>query len=135
MAELVRSFDYDRATGEPFMRLTTKRHRAAGNTPVCIRLQDAQLYSEGHNPNYIQFMCHTVATIIELLDLGLLTKSRFKQICVVIEDGLDDLVRMPPPRMDMKPVDGIEIDATMTVGNSQLKISGMRIEDEVFDIE
>jgi len=122
MADLIRSFGYDDDTGLPVMIIrkntpTLKTYRFGARVPVsyCIKLNDAWMYSEKHNrhgsmgfdedgilkpiPNFMQIMMKTCIDIHQLFNLGSIEKrqkQKFKKIASFVEDGLDELVKMPP---------------------------------------
>lgn len=68
-----------------------------GIKSFAIRLQDIWMYSEEHNPDFEQYMFGCTAFLCDLFDLGLATPRKMAEIATVIQEGIDDLVKLPPP--------------------------------------
>jgi len=135
MAEIIRSFHYDEQ-GEPYMRLTTKRPRAMGNFPVAVRMQDVWKFAESHNPRWRAFMFKFCQHAITLLDLGEATTWRMGKMADVIAEGIDELVAMPPPPMRDVPLEGVEVDASLSVdGGQSVKLKSEYTVEQVVDID
>ncbi len=102
MAEITREFDYDK-DGDPVMVLRKKRpvvttfqlEKKAYNS-FAIRLRDVWQYSEEHNLDFKRHMWQICNTIHTILDLGLVTTSKLAAVATVIQEGIDDLVKMKP---------------------------------------
>jgi len=132
MAEIIRSFGYDDTTGLPVMMIRKKTpllksFQLEKKTPLsfCIPLDDAWRYSQKHNrnggvtfdhlgnvvhmQNFIQVMWDACSMIHNLFDLGELTKPKMAKIASFIEDGLDELVKMPPQPKKLVEVGEYEI--------------------------
>jgi len=133
MAEVFRSFHYDE-NGEPYMRLETVRQRTMGNYPVAIRHIDAWQFAENKNPQWRLFMYHFCEKAITLLDLGEATTWRMGKIADVIAEGLDKLVKMPPPPTKVVPAKGFEYHSELTVdGGTTVRASG-EFTDEIIEV-
>jgi len=102
MAEIVRSFDYD-DNGDPVMilrkkRVASKTFKLEYDKPVsfAIRMTDVWQYSEEHNPAFRNHMMFICGKIHDLFDLGLVTIQKLSAIAGIIQEGIDDLVKMKP---------------------------------------
>lgn len=94
MSEVIRTFGWMN-DGEPAMAIR-RRIDPEGCTPVVIRLQDIWMFSEDHNPDFNQTMFNLAANCCEIFGLGLITTQKMAGIATVIEEGIDELVKMPP---------------------------------------
>ena len=120
--EIVRSFSWD-DHGNPVMIL---RRRGQIKTAYiidkyptrsfAIPLNDAWLYSEEHNPEgFIQNMATVCSFLCDLFDLGLPTPRRMAELATIIQEGLDELVKMPP-----EPTKRVTIgEVTISIGNEK----------------
>lgn len=134
MAEIIRSFHYDEH-GEPYMRLMSKRPRATGVFPVAVRLQDLWQFSEDKNPEWRAFMFTYAQRVCRLLDLGEPTTWRMGQVADVIAHGIDELINMPPAPTREVALEGVEVDASLTVdGKDTVKLRSDYAVEEVIDI-
>jgi len=135
MPEIIRSYHYDEH-GEPYMRLASKRPRANGNFPVAVRLQDLWQFAEDVNPDWRAFMFAYAQRVCALLDLGEPTTWRMGQVADVIAEGIDELVKMPPAPTREVVLEGVEIDASLTVGGKDtvIKLKRDYPVEEVIDI-
>lgn len=105
--ELRRWYQY--VNGEPAMCLAPMVARQKKNAFV-IGLSSAHRYTE---PLYMLRQC---GVIIDLFDLGWSSK-RCADIASFIEDGLDDLVHLPPPEREGSEVIG---EGSLMIGDTKM---------------
>ncbi len=96
MADVKRYLTYD-DSDEPLLVLEPTNPRMANRQlRFAIRMADLWQYSEEHNPKFEQFMMQVCASVHELFDLGLVTSRKMADIASIIQEGIDDMVKMPP---------------------------------------
>lgn len=88
-----------------------------GIKSFAIRLQDIWMYSEEHNPDFEKWMFDCTAFLCDLFDLGLPTSRKMAEIATVIQEGIDDLINMPPPMQKVKIVGEAEYTIKALHGN------------------
>ena len=114
MKELKRWYQY--VNGEPAMCIAPLFVRVRKNAFV-ICLSAAHRYTD---PEYMLRQC---VRIVELFDLGTISKERLARIAAFIEDGFDELVKMrPEPR-----------EAPKVIGEGEAWAGGGRMSFEVLD--
>jgi hypothetical protein len=114
MKELKRWYQY--VNGEPAMCIAPIFVRVHKNAYV-ICLSAAHRYTE---PEYMLRQC---VRIVELFDLGTISTQRLARIAAFIEDGLDELVKMPPEPKE----------APRVIGEGEALAGGERITFDVLD--
>lgn len=106
MAEVKRYFDYDEE-GKPILVLY--RPLSPGKLGYAIRINDAWKFSEDHNPDFVACVTKATQEAYHYLGLAWLATTsgfvtrRMAEIATVIQEGIDDLLKMPPrPRREAK---------------------------------
>jgi len=117
--EIVREIKWD-DEGDPVMVLSKRGQVKTAyiidkypTRTFAIRLNDAWMFSEEHNPNFIQTMYGVCRFLCELWDLGLPTTRRMAELATIIQSALDDLLAAKP-----KP------EITETIGEVKITVSG-----------
>ena len=102
MAEVIRQMTWDEK-GDPMMilrkkrqALTTVKSDRKSHPSFAIQMNDIWMFSQDHNPNFIVWMGQSAMLICEVLQLGISTTSRMSAIATIIEEGIDDLIKMKP---------------------------------------
>ena len=100
VGDLIREYDYDPKDNEPVMRLRPKVTPTlvavpfTKYVPICfdIPLNLAFLF-RGDNEAWVRQYC---LMICRVLRLGELTPRRFLEMWHLVQDGLEELIHMPP---------------------------------------
>ncbi len=128
MAEITREFGYDN-NHEPVMILRRKRQVATtyqlekkANPSFAIRLCDIWQYSEEHNPFFKRHVWDICNVIHHLFDLGLVTGSKLAAIATVIQEGIDDLVKMPPQPTEKVTLGEVRMRQTSLNGDGHVDV-------------
>jgi hypothetical protein len=110
MADIIREIKHDQ-NEEPVLILRKKptvtgtfKIEQPGIKSLAIRLQDIWMYSEEYNPDFEQYMFGCTMFLCDLFGLGLATPRKMAEIATVIQEGIDDLVKLPPPKQQIKTV-------------------------------
>lgn len=140
MGDLTRSFSYDQ-NGSPVMVIYKKMHPKTTFSlskkkveGYVIDINDIWMYSRGHYPanvrcfygfdakgqpmvgeeflTYDQAMFKKCEELCHQFDLGLITSKKMAEIASMIEDGIDELLQLPPQKLPEKHVIG-EAKVTM----------------------
>jgi hypothetical protein len=108
MASIVREIKHD-TDGKPVLILRKKgyitntfRLTEAPIKSFAIRMDDIWQYSEEHNNAFERFMFSCTIFLCDLFDLGLATPRKMAEIATVIQEGIDDLVKLPPQQQELK---------------------------------
>jgi len=108
MADIVREIKHD-TDGKPILILRKKGYPTntfrlieAPIKSFAIRMDDIWQYSEEHNDNFEAYMFACTMFLCELFDLGLATPRKMAEIATVIQEGIDDLVNIPPQQKKIK---------------------------------
>jgi len=140
MAEILRSFTYDE-NEDPVMVLSKKvppvhnRFRRTPKPPsYAIRQVDAWKFSEEHNELFIDYMFGCCNHLCGIFGLGLVTSQKMASMAAVIQEGIEDLIRMKPITHDSAVVGEAEITLTPLNGGAQQKFT-TDLKEEVFHIE
>ena len=107
MAEVVREIRHD-SSGQPIMILKSKNdtlwkpregalsmHRPKGS--FAIRFIDIWKFSEAHNPDFVNTMKFTTVRLHQILDLGTPNMRKLAELAWLIEDGIEEMIKLPPP--------------------------------------
>lgn len=135
MQILTRHFKYD-DNGRPLMILRKKQYgRAYSSTPrkaptFAIRLEDVWQYSQDHNPAFRQHFFNICMMLCKLFELGLVTARKMAEIASVIEEGIDDLVKMPPQPTNGVCVGEVKLTERATNGDGEQSFTNDFIEQQ-----
>jgi hypothetical protein len=114
---------------KPAIILKAKRPREANRlTRYIIIMEQIWIYSEDHyeklHPGmpetYESFMLHKCFDLYELFDLGLPDSRKMAQVAWLIQDSIDQLLKVPPYKQRKK-----------VLGEAELTIDGQKITTEV----
>ena len=111
MAEVIREIGYKRVENdiEPVLIIKPKVEREGHKANFVIRMQDLWMYTPDKNPNFDQWMYSVVLSIYKMFDLGVIVSSqRMAEVATVIEDGIDELLKMPNEPPAGSPMEEIE---------------------------
>lgn len=114
---------------KPAMVLLASTPRSANKEKrYLIKMDEIWLYSEEHYEpvtekmprTFESFMMHKCLDLYELFDLGSPNSRQLAEVAWTIQDGIDQLVRMPPtePRKQV-------------IGEAKMTIDGTTVETEV----
>ena len=108
------------------------KHPRAGNKDkrYIIRLNDVWIYSEDHYeqlskrmpPTYESFMLHKCLDLYELFDLGTPSSRQLAEVAWLIQDSIDQMMKLPPYEKRKK-----------VVGEAEATIDGHKFATEVTD--
>lgn len=132
MADVKRYLTYD-DQDEPLLVLEPTRPREANRQlRFAIRMADLWQYSEEHNPHFERFMGGVALQVHELFDLGLVTPRKMADIAAIIQEGIDDMMKMPPrPVIGKRVVGELDYSETPISGDG----AGQRFETQVTEDE
>lgn len=114
---------------KPAIILKAKRPRSSNRDKrYIIMLEQIWIYSEDHYDKlhagmpetYESFMLHKCFDLYELFDLGLPDSRKMAQLAWLIQDSIDQLLKVPP-----------YIERKKVIGEAELKIDGQKITTEV----
>jgi len=134
MQILRREFKYD-DNGRPVMILRKKQYgRAFSSMPravssYAIRLEDVWQFSQDHNPNFITHMGNVCTFLCDLFSLGLITPRKMAEIATVIEEGIDDLVKMPPQATKQVCTGEIKMTQRSLAGDGEVSVTSDMVEE------
>lgn len=110
MADIVREIKHD-DDEKPVLILRKKPKPSSviklerpGIKSFCIRMNDIWMYSEEHNTDFLKWMFDCTKFLCDLFDLGYPTSKKMAMLATVIQEGIDDLIKMPPPTQKIKVV-------------------------------
>lgn len=112
--EITREIKHD-SQGQPLMILRRKR---GGPGSFAVRFKDLWMFSEKHNPLFERNMKITCEQVFNLFDLGEPTPRKMAQLAWLIEDGIDEMIKLPPPPISREQVG----EGTVTVGSQKHNI-------------
>ena len=118
MAEVIREIGYKRVENdiEPVLIIKPKVEREGHKANFVIRMQDLWMYTPDKNPNFDQWMYSVVMSIYNMFNLGVIVSSqRMAEVATVIEDGIDELLKMPNEPPAGSPMEDIEKAETKAI--------------------
>jgi hypothetical protein len=114
---------------KPAMVLLASVPRSANKDKrYLIKMDEAWMYSEDFYeqvtpkmpPTFESFMMHKSLDLYELFDLGKPNSRQLAEVVWTIQDGIDQLVKMPPTKPRKK-----------VVGEAKMTLNGQTVETEV----
>lgn len=141
MATVSRRIEYD-DEGQPLLILVPAGNILRIKKPpsFAIRMRDLWMYSEDHNPLFVEHIKRVCATLVVLFDIEPITMQKLVSIASVIEEGIDDMVSMPPQPLTTEKkiigeiegsVDGKRFSADLTqedIANKYEDVEGVDIQ-------
>ena len=88
-------YNYEES-GDPIMRIRPDKAHDTSCVPFAVHLRDAWMYTEDHNPNFVNHMKYVCRWLFESWQIGLLTSRGLAEIATAIEDGIEGLLATPP---------------------------------------